>query len=102
MKAVRRLTDGLQATGCFSAHEKNRVCLNASVSSETVSPQPPRAKGRKSARYSVPSLPFAGCGCRAALDPTYACKSILPEPAEAEKRAHTGEFFSPPHGAAPG
>ena len=31
-------TDGLQATGCFSAHEKNRVCLNASVSSETVSP----------------------------------------------------------------
>ena len=39
--------DGLQATGCCSAHAKNRVSLNASVSSETVSPQPTPGEGLK-------------------------------------------------------
>ena len=77
MKAVRRLTDGLQATGCCSAHKKNRICWDVSVSSETVSPQVPRAHRQRvcSTNMRRPgAVPFAGCGCRAANELTCICQ----------------------------
>ena len=72
-------TDGLQATGCFSAHEKNRVCLNASVSSETVSPDRSRF------------VSAIECGCA-----SNRCGSQPPGCGEPQKYATAHCCISPP------